>query len=75
MLDPNKIVIVRVVQNLDPTAKVGNTPLGSHWCEIHVNVPMDSDEELMRPYYNFIKIGDAIGVSIAWPINLVFFFL
>lgn len=55
---------------MDPAAEVGDTPLVSHWCEVHVNVPVESDEELMRPYHNFWKIGDAIGVAIAWPINL-----
>ena len=43
----------------------------THLCEIHVNVSMESDEELMRPYHDFCKIGDAIGVDIAWPIILV----
>ncbi|XP_027173367.1 uncharacterized protein LOC113773046 [Coffea eugenioides] len=71
MVDSNKICAIGVVRNLDRTAEVGDTPLGSHWCEIHVNVPVENDEELMRPYHNFRKIGDAIGVAIAWPINLV----
>ncbi|XP_071939087.1 uncharacterized protein [Coffea arabica] len=71
MVDSSKICAVGVVRNLDPTAEVGDIPLGSHWCEVHVNVPVENDEELMRPYHNFLKIGDAIGVAIAWPINLV----
>ncbi|XP_027118274.1 uncharacterized protein [Coffea arabica] len=71
MVDSSKICAVGVVRNLDPTSEVGDTPLGLHWCEIHVNVPVENDEELMRPYHNFRKIGDAIGVAIAWPINLV----
>ena len=73
MVDSSKICGVGVVRNLDPTAEVGDIPLGSHWCEVHVNVPVENDEELMRPYHNFLKIGDAIGVAIAWPINLVIF--
>ena len=53
MIDPNKILVVGVVRSLDPMAKVGDTLLGSHWCEVHVNVPMESNKELMRPYHNF----------------------
>ena len=73
MIDPNRILAVGEVRSLDPTAKVGDTPLGSRWCEVHVNVPVESNEELMRPYHDFRKIRDAIGVAIVWPINLVLF--
>ncbi|XP_071920597.1 uncharacterized protein [Coffea arabica] len=69
MVDSSKICAVGVVRNLDPTVEVGDIPLGSHWCEVHVNVLVENDEELMRPYHNFLKIG----VAIAWPINLVIF--
>ena len=75
MLDRNKIVALGVVRSLYPNTEVGQQQLGSHWCEVHVNVPKEFNEELMRPYYHFKKIGDAIGVSIAWPTNLVFFSL
>lgn len=71
MIDSNKILAVGVIRSLDPTTEVGDTPLGLHWCEIHVNVPVENDEDLMRSYHNFRKIGDVIGVAIAWPINLV----
>lgn len=71
MIDPSKIVALGVVRSLDPNEQVGEQPLGSHWCEVHVNVPIEFNEELIRPYHHFKKIGDVIGVPMAWPIKLV----
>lgn len=53
MLDPNKTSVVGASRSLDPTTEVGNTHLGLHYCEVYVNVPVEINEELIKPYHNF----------------------
>ncbi|CAN0858313.1 hypothetical protein LINGRAHAP2_LOCUS7191 [Linum grandiflorum] len=45
---------------------VGDTKLGEVFYEIFVEVPMKTNEPLVRPYESFQTIGDAAKQTIAW---------
>ena len=51
--------------------EVGGQQLGVNFYEIFVELPMMTDEPLVRPYGNYQTIGDVAGTTIAWPKNLV----
>ncbi|KAH7847069.1 hypothetical protein Vadar_021484 [Vaccinium darrowii] len=59
------------IASMNPSTQVGGEELGANWCEIHVQVPIQWDEHLIRPYGGLKTVGDAIGTPIAWPISLV----
>lgn len=59
------------IASMNPSTQVGGEELGANWCEIHVLLPIQWDEHLIRPYGGLKTIGDAIGTPIAWPISLV----
>ena len=61
------------LQSLDPSTIVGGQPLGSNWCEVLVQVVVERDEHLIRPYVPLQTIADSIGAPIAWPTKLVCF--
>ncbi|KAH7838827.1 hypothetical protein Vadar_031681 [Vaccinium darrowii] len=52
-------------KNLDPSTKVGGQELEGNWCEIHVQVPIQWDGHVIRPYGGLKIVGDAIGTPIA----------
>ena len=58
------------LQSLDPSTIVGGQPLGSNWCEVLVQVVVERDEHLIRPYVPLQTIADSIG---ARPTKLVCF--
>ncbi|KAJ0809893.1 putative transposase, Tnp1/En/Spm [Helianthus annuus] len=78
-LDPNDLVFLKSVLNstktiargrfpsLDPNDLVGGTEIGLEWCEVNIQVPIEKDENLVRPYGLFSTIQDCIGASIKWP--------
>ncbi|CAI9115546.1 OLC1v1016470C1 [Oldenlandia corymbosa var. corymbosa] len=71
LTDPTKIVAKGVLRSLDPDTEVGRIPLGLDWCEVHINSVIHYGERLVRPYDWFLTFEDALGVSVAWPCNLV----
>lgn len=71
LFDHNKIVAKGCLESASPDQYVGGRRLGSNWCAVQISVPMEWDEDLIRPYLNFSTIGDAIGTSVAWPCHLV----
>ncbi|XP_012855059.1 PREDICTED: uncharacterized protein LOC105974493 isoform X2 [Erythranthe guttata] len=69
--EPSKTVAIGNIQSLDSSKKVGEVRLGPRWCEVHINVGVDPDELLIRRISNFKTIGEAIGLTVAWPQSLV----
>ncbi|KAI0492123.1 hypothetical protein KFK09_026388 [Dendrobium nobile] len=67
VLDSTKTVAIGYIQSMDPTHMVGNYPLGQNWCSIHINIPVNWEEHLIRPYSTLTIIGHAIGTYVAWP--------
>ncbi|XP_060960876.1 uncharacterized protein LOC133031404 [Cannabis sativa] len=64
--DPETIVIGLVVSK-DSSKEVGGKELGDHYSEVVVQVCINPDEELIRPYGQCKTIGEVVGASIAWP--------
>ncbi|KAL3499536.1 hypothetical protein ACH5RR_038629, partial [Cinchona calisaya] len=52
------------------TKSVGGQQLRANWYEVLVLVPMEWDEELIRPYSRLKTITDALGTSTTWSQNL-----
>ncbi|KAH6767318.1 hypothetical protein C2S52_018301 [Perilla frutescens var. hirtella] len=71
LFDYRKIVAKGYVRSVDPNQDVGGKRLGLNWCEVQISIPVEWDEDLIRPYSNLSTIGDAIGTCIAWPRHLV----
>ncbi|KAL0920042.1 hypothetical protein M5K25_009148 [Dendrobium thyrsiflorum] len=71
VLDSTKTVAIGYVQSMDPAHRVGNYPLGPNWCLVHINIPVNWEEHLIRPYSTLTTIGQAIGTYVAWPQALV----
>ncbi|KAG8383449.1 hypothetical protein BUALT_Bualt04G0014400 [Buddleja alternifolia] len=71
IMDRKEIVAKGFLKNMDPSDQVGGQALGKNYCEVHVNVAVKSDEDLIRPYDCLQIIEDALGMSISWPISLV----
>ncbi|KAI0492510.1 hypothetical protein KFK09_026783 [Dendrobium nobile] len=67
ILDSTKTVAIGYIQSMDPEHKVGNYPLGPNWCAVHINIPVNWEEHLIRPYSTLT----AIGTYVAWPQALV----
>uniref|UniRef100_A0A803NGI5 Transposase Tnp1/En/Spm-like domain-containing protein n=1 Tax=Cannabis sativa TaxID=3483 RepID=A0A803NGI5_CANSA len=64
--DPETIAIGLVVSK-DSSKEVGGKELGDHYSEVVVQVCINPDEELIRPYGQYKTIGEVVGASIAWP--------
>ncbi|KAF4392087.1 hypothetical protein F8388_004416 [Cannabis sativa] len=64
--DPETIAIDLVVSK-DSSKEVGEKELGDHYSEVVVQVCINPDEELIRPYGQCKTIGEVVGASIAWP--------
>ncbi|KAI0519409.1 hypothetical protein KFK09_006856 [Dendrobium nobile] len=71
ILDSTKTVAIGYIQSMDPAHRVGNYPLGPNWCSVHINIPVNWEEHLIRPYSTLTTIGQAIGTYVAWPQALV----
>ncbi|XP_057769150.1 uncharacterized protein LOC130989214 [Salvia miltiorrhiza] len=71
LFNSRKVVAKGRIRSVDPNQEVGGKRLGLQWCEVQVSVPIEWDEELIRPYSNLSTIGDAIGTCVAWPHHLV----
>jgi TNP1/EN/SPM transposase len=71
LIDPTKNVAKGVIRSIHPNKEVGGKRLGPYWCEVQISAPIQWDSELIRPYSNLSTVGDAIGVSVAWPRHLV----
>ncbi|XP_057770621.1 uncharacterized protein LOC131001460 [Salvia miltiorrhiza] len=71
LFNSRKAVAKGRIRSVDPNQEVGGKRLGLQWCEVQVSVPIEWDEELIRPYSNLSTIGDAIGTCVAWPHHLV----
>ncbi|XP_060962064.1 uncharacterized protein LOC133032210 [Cannabis sativa] len=63
--DPETIAIGLVVSK-DSSKEVGGKELGDHYSEVVVQVCINPDEELIRPYGQYKTIGEVVGASIAW---------
>ncbi|PIM99106.1 hypothetical protein CDL12_28403 [Handroanthus impetiginosus] len=73
IINRNEIVAKGYLKNMDPGTKVGGQVLGRNYYEVHINVAVKADEDLVRSYLHFNTIMDAQGVSITWPKSLVSF--
>ncbi|XP_057796601.1 uncharacterized protein LOC131012634 [Salvia miltiorrhiza] len=71
LFNSRKAVAKGRIRSVDPNQEVGGKRLGLQCCEVQVSVPIEWDEELIRPYSNLSTIGDAIETCIAWPHHLV----
>ncbi|PKU76322.1 hypothetical protein MA16_Dca025111 [Dendrobium catenatum] len=74
VLDSIKIMAIGYVQSMDPTHMTGNYPLGPNWCSVHISIPVNWEEHLIRLYSTLTTIGHAIGTYVAWPQALVSIF-
>lgn len=74
LFDQKKILAKGCLESVNPDHHVGGRRLGSNWYGVHIAVPIEWDEDLIRPYSNFSTIGDAIGICVAWPHHLVIFY-
>ena len=73
LFDPTKCLAIGRLQGIDPSKVVGGQPLGPCWCEILVQIVMERNEQLIRPYGLLQTIEDALGAPIAWPLKSVYF--
>ncbi|KAF4351399.1 hypothetical protein G4B88_028238 [Cannabis sativa] len=64
--DPETIAIGLVVSK-DSSKEVGGKELRDHYSEVVVQVCINPDEKLIRPYGQCKTIGEVVGASIAWP--------
>ena len=71
-MDQKTIVAKGYIVSMDESKQVCGYRLGSNWAEINVQSAEIEDEPLMRPYSFMNTIGDAVGISIAWPCSLVY---
>ncbi|XP_057772090.1 uncharacterized protein LOC130991736 isoform X2 [Salvia miltiorrhiza] len=71
LFDQKKIVAKGCLESVDPDQYVGGRRLGSNWYGVQISVPIEWDEDLIRPFSNFSTIGDAVGNCVAWPHHLV----
>ncbi|KAH6835913.1 hypothetical protein C2S53_019369 [Perilla frutescens var. hirtella] len=67
LFDSRKIVAKGYVRSIDPNQDVGGKRLGLNWCEVQISIPIEWDEDLIRPYSNL----STIGTCVAWPRHLV----
>jgi len=73
VIERNEIVAKRYLKSMDPNTEIGGQAIGRNNYEVHINVAVKGDEDLVRPYMYFNTIMDAQGVSVAWPKSLVSF--
>ena len=69
--DISKPVARGMLMSRNPEDIVGNQELGRWFVEVHVEIPIEQDEPLVRPYGQCKTIGDAVGKPIAWPESMV----
>ncbi|XP_071923170.1 uncharacterized protein [Coffea arabica] len=63
LFDPTKCLAIGRLQGIDPSKVVGGQPLGPCWCEILVQIVVERNEQLIRPYGLLQTIEDALGVQ------------
>ncbi|XP_071713230.1 uncharacterized protein [Rutidosis leptorrhynchoides] len=66
----NKVEKERLV-SMDPTTVILQTELGAGWCEVELQVAIERNEVLFRPFEHMRYIHDVISTSIAWPTTLI----
>ncbi|XP_071704517.1 uncharacterized protein [Rutidosis leptorrhynchoides] len=66
----NKVARGKLV-SMDPTTVVLQTELGAGWCEVELQVAIERNEVLFRPYEHMRYIHDVINTSTAWPTALI----
>ncbi|KAL8523241.1 hypothetical protein ACS0TY_013274 [Phlomoides rotata] len=71
VLDSTKIVAKGCLHSTDSNAQVGGQALGDKWCQVHVQVVLQPEEPLIRPYEYCQTLEDAHGGMVAWPCSLV----
>nr|CAD1823341.1 unnamed protein product [Ananas comosus var. bracteatus] len=68
---PHGSVARGYILSKDPTTKVGGVELGPQYLEVQIDVAIVRNELLLRPYKNYLTIGDAVGVTVVWPYTFV----
>ncbi|XP_071687843.1 uncharacterized protein [Rutidosis leptorrhynchoides] len=66
----NKVARGKLV-SMYPTTVVLQTELGAGWCEVELQVAIERNEVLFRPYEHMRYFHDVIGTSTAWPTALI----
>lgn len=60
------------IHSTELSAEVDTLMLGINWCQIHVQVVLDPEEQLLiKSYDHYETIQDALGDVISWPCYLV----
>ncbi|CAL5435563.1 unnamed protein product [Camellia sinensis] len=67
-------VAIGVLKNTDASEEVKREDLGLDYWEVHVQVPVKPNESLIRSYGLVKKVGQAIGVHVAWFAPFVVYF-
>ncbi|KAI5663130.1 hypothetical protein M9H77_22453 [Catharanthus roseus] len=69
--DPTETAAKGYLVSMDLGKQVVGLPLGPNFYEVNMQVAVVRDEYLLLPLDLFDTIGDALGISIAWPKKLV----
>ncbi|XP_071739815.1 uncharacterized protein [Rutidosis leptorrhynchoides] len=67
----NNEVARRKLVSIDSTTVVLQTEFGAGWCEVELQVAIERNKVLFRPYEHIRYIHDVIGMSTAWPTALI----
>ncbi|AQK53247.1 hypothetical protein ZEAMMB73_Zm00001d050922 [Zea mays] len=62
----NKKVALGTIIGCDPKQQVGGDPLGKEFWKVCLGLVFVRDEPLIRPYNNFVVLGDINNDPIAW---------
>lgn len=62
----NKKVALGTIIGCDPKQQVGGDPLGKEFWKVCLGLVLVRDEPLIRPYNNFVVLGDINNDPIAW---------
>ena len=76
MSSNNKVAKATVV-SVNPNNKLDGVALGTKFCEVIVDVVIQREALVPRPYAEIKTIGDALKMPLAWPFNvhlILFFF-
>ena len=58
---------------VNPNNKLDGVALGTKFCEVIVDVVIQHEALVPRPYAKIKTIGDALKMPLAWPFNRVMF--
>ncbi|AQL03206.1 uncharacterized protein [Zea mays] len=67
----NKKVALGTIIGCDPKQQVGGDPLGKEFWKVRLGLVLVRDEPLIRPYNNFVVLGDIDNDPIAWPSSCI----